>query len=486
MKLLGFQANFVAAVENPAFDTVVMSGPRGLGKTFILAHVLSRALTPGDSLYQPGKEVILGAASLEQARLTLGFIRETLETVLGPDGKPAYRFLDSTTRLGCTHKETNTKLRVISSNAKTSFGLVNVGLACIDEPGGLEIVGGQMLADSLFTAQGKVGSAIKLVFCGTLAPMATRQGHWWYDLVTDGTKGRTYVQYYAADNLDTWDSWATIRKCNPLVNLPGADAVGFRAKLKEERESARADSRLKARFLSYRLNVPSGDESQVLLTVDDWKKVVNRPVPPREGRPVVGVDLGGGRAWSAAVAVYPNGRVECKALAPGIPDLAAQERRDRVPKGLYSKLHSDGLLYLADGLQVQSVGQLWDIVRDTWGRPKVLIADRFREKELSDTVKGCRIESRVTRWSDAAFDIRALRRLAKDGPLAVAEESRTLLQASLAVSTVLNDDAGNFRLVKKGSHNQARDDISAALTLAAGLIERQPKASTGINLGLAG
>ena len=101
-------------------------------------------------------------------------------------------------------------------------------------------------------------------------------------------------------------------------------------------------------------------------------------------------------------------------------------------------------------------------------------------------MKGCRIESRVTRWSDAAFDIRALRRLAKDGPLSVAEESRTLLQASLAVSTVQNDDSGNFRLVKKGSHNQARDDISAALTLAAGLIERQPKASTGINLGLAG
>ena len=71
--------------------------------------------------------------------------------------------------------------------------------------------------------------------------------------------------------------------------------------------------------------------------------------------------------------------------------------------------------------------------------------------------------------------------------MAVAEESRTLLQASLAVSVRYSMMiAGNFRLVKKGSHNQARDDISAALTLAAGLIERQPKASTGINLGLAG
>ena len=32
----------------------------------------------------------------------------------------------------------------------------------------------------------------------------------------------------------------------------------------------------------------------------------------------------------------PNGRVECKAVAPGIPDLEAQEVRDRVPSGTYS------------------------------------------------------------------------------------------------------------------------------------------------------
>ena len=486
MKLLRFQERFIAAVENPAYDTVALSGPRGLGKSFIAAHVLTRCLTPGDVLNQPGREYVLGAASLEQCRLTYSFIREALENVLDVDGKKAYSFHDTSARLGITHKRSNTRLRGISSNPKTSFGLVNVPLVCLDEPGSLDLAGGQMLADSLFTAQGKVGSTLKVVMIGTLSPMATRSGHWWFDLVTGGTAGRTYVQYYAADNLDSWDKWATIRKANPLVNLPGEDAAGFRAKLKEEREAARGDSRLKARFASYRLNVPSGDESTMLLTVDDWAKVVDREVPPREGRPVVGVDLGGGRAWSAAVAVYPNGRVECKALAPGIPDLAAQEARDRVPKGLYSKLHLDGLLHLADGLQVQPVGQLWDIVRDTWGRPKVLIADRFREKELSDAVKGCRIESRVTRWSEASFDIRALRRLAKDGPLAVAEDSRMLLQASLAVSTVMNDDSGNFRLVKKGSHNQARDDISAALTLAAGLIERQPKASSGISLGLAG
>ena len=44
----------------------------------------------------------------------------------------------------------------------------------------------------------------------------------------------------------------------------------MRSKLLEERDSARRDTRLKSRFLSYRLNLPRRDESEMLLTVDDW------------------------------------------------------------------------------------------------------------------------------------------------------------------------------------------------------------------------
>ena len=97
--LRAFQKQFLKAVEDPKYDTVAISGPRTLGKTFIAAHVLTRCMTPGDSLHQPGKEYILGAASLEQARLTYNFIREALE----PTG--AYRWIDSTTRLGATQVE---------------------------------------------------------------------------------------------------------------------------------------------------------------------------------------------------------------------------------------------------------------------------------------------------------------------------------------------------------------------------------------------
>ena len=42
-------------------------------------------------------------------------------------------------------------------------------------------------------------------------------------------------------------------------------------------------------------------------------------------------------------------------------------------------------------------------------------------------------------------DIRALRKMAADGPLAVEEGSRSILQASLSVAQVKNDDQGSVQ-----------------------------------------
>ena len=280
---------------------------------------------------------------LEQCRMTYAMVRQTLETNYPGE----YRFIDSTTRLGVTHIASNTKLRAISSNAKSSFGLVNVPLAVIDEPGALEIIGGQMLADSLFTAQGKVGSSLKVVMIGTLSPMATGPGHWWFDLIDSGTTGKTWVDSFRGDP-ELWDSWQETRRVNPLVKL----SREFAAKLRAEMAAAQGDTRLRARWLSYRFNSPAADESTTLLTVADWQLVIGRPVAPREGRPIIGIDLGGGRAFSAAVAIWKTGRIEAIAVCPGIPDVAAQERRDRVPQGTYQELVTSGTLRIAHGLRV--------------------------------------------------------------------------------------------------------------------------------------
>ena len=224
--------------------------------------------------------------------------------------------------------------------------------------------------DAITTAQGKPESPLKAVFIGTIAPAA--DGSWWPELIAAGSVGTTYVQALQGD-ADTWDKWSTIRKCNPLSTFPE-----MRAKLLEERDSARRDTRLKSRFMSYRLNLPSRDESEMLLTVDDWAIGEGREVQPRADRPIVAVDLGGGRSWSAAVAIWESGRIEAMAVAPGIPSLEDQERRDSVPSGMYQRLHDAGILAVAEGLRVQPPAQLWDSIVEEWGTPVRLLCDRFR------------------------------------------------------------------------------------------------------------
>ena len=259
------------------------------------------------------------------------------------------------------------------------------------------------MADAIETSLGKPESPMKVVYIGTLAPS---ESGWWVDMVKGGSKDGRFVQALQGDP-ERWDQWKEIKRCNPLTTI----SAPFRKRLLLEREEARGDSRLKARFLSYRLNVPSQDEDRMLVDADAFKVMMTRETLPREGQPIVGLDLGGGRSWSAAVAIWESGRVECLALAPGIPDLAGQEKRDHVGKGLYQKLHDKGLLFVDEGLRQQRPIALWDAVTEAWGYPVLVVCDRFRLGELQDAVgNDAPVEARVTQWSESSFDIRALRR----------------------------------------------------------------------------
>ena len=450
----------------PEIDTAALSLPRGNGKSWLAAHLVSRVLTPTDPLFVPASESVLCAASIEQARIVFRFARAELE----PTGE--YRFVDSATRVAIHHKPTHTRLRVIGSKGKTAMGLVNCPFAICDEPGSWEVNGGQLMYDAIETAKGKPGSPLKVVYIGTLAPAMSG---WWHDLIADGSHGSVYVQALQGDP-KKWDQVSEIERCNPLTAI----SPKFKAKLLEERDGARRDSRLKARFLSYRLNQPSADESEVLLTVDDWVRMLARPVPERSGVPIFAYDLGSGRAWSAAVALWPNGRTQALALAPGIPSIHDQEIRDRVPKGTYSRLIQEGSLTVSEGLRVQPPAQLHKLALGAWGKPDAIICDRFKLNELADAVGAVPLIPRVWQWSTASEDIRALRKIAKDGPLAVEPLSRNLLTASLAAAKVENDRSGNYRLTKRDpANNCARDDVAVALTLAAGALVRAGSMQTG-------
>ena len=458
IELRPFQRRFIRAATAPGIDTAIASYPRGNDKSFLAGHLVVRILDPEDKLFRPGTESVLCAASIEQARIVFRFARETLEA------RGGYRFLDSHTRIGITHKATNTKLRVIGSNGKTAMGLVNCPWVVADEPGAWEVNGGTLLHDAIETAKGKPGSPLRALYIGTLAPAT---GGWWHDIVADGSRGSVHVQALQGDP-EKCDQWPEIRRCNPLT----AVSATFRKKLLEERDKARADSRLKGRFLSYRLNIPSPDESTVLLTVDEWKRVCAREVPERSGKPIVAYDVGHSRAWSSAVAMWRNGRTEALALAPGIPSLEEQEKHDRVPRGTYRVLVNNGTLTLAEGLRVPPPAMLHQAALAAFGAPERILCDHFRVNDLRDLIRGSvPLVDRRTRWSESTFDIGALRKFALDGPLSCAPKSRLLIAASLAAAKVKNEE-GNVRLVKRDTNNTGRDDVAAALVLSSGSLKR--------------
>ena len=80
---------------------------------------------------------------------------------------------------------------------------------------------------------------------------------------------------------------------------------------------------------------------------------------------------------------------------------------------------------------------------------------------LPTAVQGAAIlEPRRMLWSDSSSDIRALRRMVRDGPLSVTPSAAPLFVESLTAAAVHNDTSGNVRL----SSNVVSDSTQAATT----------------------
>ena len=464
-----FQRRFIRALESGDYDELCLSIPRGGGKTWLGAHLLARCLTPGDPLNVRGAEYMCCAASLQQARLVFRFLRAAL------DREPYRRrwsWQDSSQVVSVRDVVEGTRVRVIASTGKTAMGLVGVPLVVADEPGAWTGVHGDTMRAALSTAIGKPGNRMRVVYIGTLAPASPN--NWWPRLVNAGTEDRTYVMLFQGD-AEKWSKWSEVKRCNPLVGIDPATA----RRLKSEQRAALSDEQRRAEFTAYRLNQPLMGSASSLCTVTEWNAVGRAAVKPRGRYPaVVGVDLGAGKSWSAAVAWWHTGRVECFALAPGDPGLRELERRDRQPRGLYTRLVKDGSLLIDHGLKMQRAAPLIDEVFDRWGgRPgiAVIVCDRFRGAETLDAVRGrCPVMRRVSRWSEASEDIQAFRRAVRDGPLSLPQVDWDLMFASLAQTTIRSDEKGLYR-IEKDPNGSGRDDVCAAAVLAAGVMDRRIK-----------
>ena len=152
------------------------------------------------------------------------------------------------------------------SNGKTAYGvwLAVPGPSWQTNPAAWQTLGGEFMHDAIADgAMGKPGSSVAgRLSSGPVAPATCPAGG--TTMIGDGTHGSTFVQALQGDAKDKWDSWQEIRRVNP---------AGGRLRLTSGKQAAGGTGRSSARhqaqglgFLSYRLNVPSGDESTMLLT----------------------------------------------------------------------------------------------------------------------------------------------------------------------------------------------------------------------------
>ena len=456
-----FQRDWISGAWHPTVDTAALSLPRGNGKTYLAAHLAAAGIQPDSPIFESGIETLSVSGSLEQSRVLTGFVKKAVEDEIND-----YRFLDSGQRLAVTHKPTGTKLRILSSDSKRAFGLSDFGVIYADEPGAWQERGGQLMRSALETSLGK-RTGQRIFFLGTRAPASS--GSWWPELLDGGSEEGTHVEVLTADPDEPWDTWETIKRVNPLITTHSP----LRVRVMRERNKARRTPGKRKEFEAFRLNMSRDVTREVLLEHEDWLKLAAREVPPRKGRPILALDLGESRSWSAAFAIWRNGRCEVWALCPGVPNLEKREKADAVPKGLYTGLERAGVLLVDEGFRVARPEVLIAHVRDKGINPLGIIADRFLAEKLQDIVAGrWPVVFRRTRWSESTFDIAAFRQMALDGPLAIAEESRPLIRMALNQAVVITDGQGSSHLEKSRSR-RSRDDVAVAAVLSAGALARE-------------
>ena len=364
--------------------------------------------------------------------------------------------------------ESRARVRIVSSDARRALGLgASVRLIIADEPGAWSPIQGRRLWDAMLTSLGKRRTQIIVV--GTLAPAPlTGPASWWPSFVAEGSGDGRHVALLQADSVG-WGDFDEVLRVNPVAAIN----PHLRRVLEREHRAALASERAARTFRQYRLNIP-GDpvETQPLITSAEWERVCARPVPACEGKPVIGVDLGGNRSWSAACALWPNGRIEAWALAPGVPSLADQERDDQVADDTYSELVRSGGLAVDAGRAVPSVALLLSRV---WAwEPLALVSDPYRSAELHQVVSGrARVIERARSGGESTSNVQSLRSLLLDTESGVVAESRALLGAAWAQTNLTVDNSGITKVTKL-DNRRSRDDAAAALLLAAGEQARRP------------
>ena len=464
-RVLPWQARFVRGAFKPRTQSAALSVARGNGKTALLSGIA--AATLDGPLMVPRGETVIVASSFEQARIAFEHVLAFMGDKLAD--KDQWKVWDTAQQARIENRQTGARVRCIGSDPRRAHGLAPV-LVLADEPAQWPETTDERMVAALRTAAGKQPHS-RFVALGT---RPADESHWFSKMLAGGAD---YAQCHAARGTDSKFQRRTWLKANPsLRHMPDLEHA-----IRTEAKQAKIDPALLASFDALRLNLGTMDvEASLLLTAGTWAACEGDV--DRRGPCVWGIDLGTSAAQSAVAAYWTeSGRLETLAAFPCEPSLAERGLRDGVG-GLYAECARRGELITVGQNAVEIHGLLAEALH-RFGRPSLVVADRWREAELRDAltaagVPAASLELRGQGFKDGGEDVRTFQRAVADGR--VTPVTSLLLRSAMSEARTVSDPAGNSKLSKNtqgGRRKRARDDAAAAAILAVAAGLRRPAKS---------
>lgn len=441
-----------------------LSVARGNGKSTLIAGIGCAALD--GPLMEPHSQVVVAASSFDQGRIIFEHVKAFMGDKLADTKR--WRMQDNMNRAIITDRRTGASLRCIGSDPRRMHGLAP-RLVVGDEVAQWEPNKLDKALAALQTSMGKIPDS-RALWIGTRPDSSD---HPFSKFLYGGCE---YSQVHAARKNDPPFQKRTWLKANPaLPFLPDLEKT-----IRREVVKARQDPAMLAAFRSLRLNLGVSEAVEsVLLSAEVWERI-EAEAPERSGPYVLGIDLGTSAAMSAAAAYWPeSAALDSFAIFPETPGLEARGLQDGVGD-LYVRCAERNEL-LQRGERVADVGALLTEVRERWGTPAAICADRWREAELRQALGAISFPivpfiSRGQGYKDGAADVREFRSACIDDK--VSPRRSLLLRSAMSGARVTTDPAGNSKLSKggQGRRLRCRDDAAAAAILAVAEGRRREKA----------
>lgn len=470
-ELLPFQKRLLRGFCSTTGD-VAFSMARGGGKSTTVSG-LACAYFEGP-LAQPNSEIVIVAPGHQQAGVIFGHVVSFLGRERLTD-RQRYRFMSTHTDHFLKDLRTGISIRSAGADSRRLHGSAP---ACVIYEELAQFPDSRLrpILAAMTTAAGKIEGS-RAVWIGTRPESSDHP----FQQALDGKNTSiTYRQVHAAKESDppfqrrTWD------KANPgLKHMPDLLAA-----IKREAAAAKDNPELLNQFKALRLNLGTPDHAEALtgLLTPELYGELEDPDVEIVGEYVLGLDVGGGHAQTAAafVSLERPHRVEVLAAWPGIPALKDRARGDN--RARYEKMVDAGELLLQEGRRVVDLGEFLEAVFERWGRPYTIVADRYRQNELMDTLAAFGYHEDAVTWrgmgyKDGSEDLRRFQKIATDRGAKFAES--LLLRTAFAVARQVTDPAGNSKIAKQVERGgPGKDDAAVAVVI--GISEADRLAEYGV------